>query len=82
MVAAENLVVSIAESQLAWFNVQGFCDVPAKVTEYRCEGAASTLHDSFFTFVKVTLTDNTGGYPSGHLFHEANYYTSHLRVSA
>ena len=81
MVAAENLVVAIAESQLAWFNVQGFCDIPGKVTERRRECVASTRPDSFFTLVKVTLTDNTGGYPSGHLFHEANYYSILLRVS-
>ena len=82
MIAAENLVVSIAESQLAWFNVQGFCDVPAKVTEYRCESMASSLPDSFFTLVEVTLTDDTAGLPSGHLFHEANYNSGLLRVSA
>mgnify|MGYP001216698419 FL=1 len=82
MVAAENLVVAIAESKLTGFNVQGCRDVPSKVSKRRREGAASTLPDSFFTLVEVIFTDNTAGFPSGCFSHEASYYSGNLRVSA
>jgi len=82
MVTAENLVVAITEPQLTRFNVQGCRYVPSKVPERRREGAASTLPNLFFTIVEETLTDNTAGFPSGRLFHEANYYLGNLRVSA
>ena len=82
MVVAENLVVAIAEPQWTGFNVQGCREVPSKAPESRREGAASALPDSFLILVEVTLTDNTAGFPSGHLFHEANFYSGNLSVSA
>ena len=82
MVSAENLVVAIAEPQLTGFNVQGCREIPSKAPKGRCEGATSVLPDSFLILVEVTLTDNTAGFPSGHLFHEANFYSSNLSVSA
>ena len=70
MVAAENLVVVIAETQRKGFNVQGCREVPSKVLERRREGAASVLPDLFLTLVEVTLTDDTNCFPIGQFIHE------------
>lgn len=82
-VATENLVVAIAEPQLTGFNVQRCRKIPSKAPERRHEGVASAAFPgSFLTLVEVTITDTTAGSPSGYLFHEANFCSGDLRVSA
>ena len=81
MVAAENLVVGIAEPKRTEFNLQGCREVPSKVPERRREGAASTLPGWFLTLVEVTLTENTADFPSGHVHHVANFYSRNLSIS-
>ena len=75
MVAAENLVVGIAEPQRTEFNLQGCREVPSKVPERRLEGAASTLPYWPLTLVGVTLTENTA---DSHTFLIMGYSSSHF----
>jgi hypothetical protein len=82
-VAAKNLVIVIAEPKLAGFNVQRCREIPSKAPEHRHKGAASAAFpNSFFTLVEVTITDTTAGFSIGYLFHEANFCSGDLRVSA
>ena len=56
MVAAENLVVSIAETQWKGFNVEGCREVPSKIHECCREGVAPIFPDLFLTHVGSSAT--------------------------